>query len=234
MNLADLLRGYRRSEPTTLLVLKLLIMIILGGLSRCFLLFSCGFNFTMAICLEEYDKIDSGSTLMNCMPDITHSDEKYGPSHRYFAIYQPSHNLFFYNSSDINDYTLLGITLGFFINDSNYTSDQSTQAMFGMSAFDSDDEPLINYMKEKNFNDLKQLFNDTAVDSTSNIDSVNNYVLVPNQFFQLEYVRKIKEFIQPSWMNDFGIPPTYKNSSYIETTLLSSSLPMSGSSDGQR
>ncbi|GBC04955.1 hypothetical protein RclHR1_05970012 [Rhizophagus clarus] len=246
MNLADLFRGHRRSEPMTLLVLKLLIMIILISCLTGYLAIvmidviqdapitrTSFVNFKNirppTNCLEEYYKInDTQPTMEDCMSDITHPDEKYGPSQLYFGTYQPSPGVLFYDYKKSNDYSAmmsLGIVL--VINDDSYTPDKATQAMIETIAFDSDYDPLIKYIEEKRYYELTT---PEAIESTSDFDNsivtMNSYVLVLNQLYQFVYRRKIEEFITPSWTNDFGIPPAYDNKSHIESTLLATSLPI--------
>ncbi|POG76549.1 hypothetical protein GLOIN_2v1768947 [Rhizophagus irregularis DAOM 181602=DAOM 197198] len=252
MNLVYLFRGYRRSEPTTLLVLKLFIMIILVA---CFtgylaiviidvtqdvpiirtsfvsspirppiLLFKSDYNFTVDVCHEGYTNDDFQNTVVDCMADIIQPDEKYGPSLLYYGIYKPSQNVFFYKDTNGSN-EMNSIIIFLTISDSNYTSDRVR--MIEMSAFDPEnsvDKWIIDGIKEKKlFNEDNKL---TSLSDDNSVD-LDTYGL----FFQFRYARKIKEVIKPSWMNDFGIPPTYENKSYIESTLLSSSLPMNTSLD---
>ncbi|CAB4416567.1 unnamed protein product [Rhizophagus irregularis] len=259
MNLANLFRGHRRSEPMTLLVLKLLMMIILvacltGYLSIVIIdvvqdapiaktsfvesntirppsfIFKSQYNFTISSCLEEYIKInDTQPTSVNCMmSDLTQPSEKYGPGQIYFGYYQPSPGVFFYNYDKSDNYNSMAyLYIGLIVNDANYTPDKTLQAMIEIMAFDSDYDPLIKYFKEKKFYEITT---PEAIESTSSYDNsiitMNSYTLVLNQLYQFVYHRKIEEFIRPSWMNDFGIPPTYENKSHIESTLLATSLPV--------
>ncbi|CAB5382109.1 unnamed protein product [Rhizophagus irregularis] len=259
MNLVNLFRGHRRSEPTTLLVLKLLMMIILvacltGYLSIVIIdvvqdapiaktsfvesntirppnfIFRSQYNFTISDCLEEYTKInDTQNTNVNCtMSDIIQPSEKYGPDQYYFGYYQPSPGVFFYNYDKSDNYNAMTyLFIGLIVNDANNTPDQRLQAMIDIMAFDSDYDPLIKYFKEKKFYELNT---PEAIELTSSYDksiiTTNSYTLVLNQLYQFVYHRKIEELIRPSWMNDFGIPPTYENKSHIESTLLATSLPI--------
>ncbi|PKC60138.1 hypothetical protein RhiirA1_468468 [Rhizophagus irregularis] len=249
MNLAELFRGHRRSEPTTLLLLKLMMMIILvacltGYLSMVIIdvvqdapivktsfvdsnaipppsfIFKSNFNFTITTCHEEYYQINATQpTSVDCKSDITHPDEKYGPAQLYFGFYQPSPDVFFYKyDSKASGMMYLNIVL--VINDVNYTPDQPIQAMIDIIAFDSDYDPLTNYIKEKRYYELTT---PEAIKSISSFDNsiitMNTYTLVLNQLYQFVYNRKIEEVIRPNWMNDFGFPPSYENKSHIESTL---------------
>ncbi|CAB4487184.1 uncharacterized protein OCT59_001273 [Rhizophagus irregularis] len=256
MNLAELFRGHRRSEPTTLLLLKLMMMIILvacltGYLSMVIIdvvqdapivktsfvdsnaipppsfIFKSNFNFTITTCHEEYYQINATQpTSVDCKSDITHPDEKYGPAQLYFGFYQPSPDVFFYKyDSKASGMMYLNIVL--VINDVNYTPDQPIQAMIDIIAFDSDYDPLTNYIKEKRYYELTT---PEAIKSISSFDNsiitMNTYTLVLNQLYQFVYNRKIEEVIRPNWMNDFGFPPSYENKSHIESTLLATLLPI--------
>ncbi|RGB28215.1 hypothetical protein C1646_768108 [Rhizophagus diaphanus] len=256
MNLAELFRGHRRSEPTTLLLLKLFMMIILvacltgylsiiiidvvqdapivktsfdnsNGIRPPSFIFKSEYNFTIPFCLEDHYRINATqSTTVDCMSDITHPDEKYGPSQLYFGFYQPSPGVFFHEYSSSKESVMyLGISL--VINDVNYIPDQTVQAKIEIMAFDSDYDPLTKYIKEKRYYELTT---PEAIESASSFDNsivtMNTYTLVLNQLYQFVYNRKIEEVIRPSWMNDFGIPPSYEKKSHIESTLLATLIPI--------
>ncbi|GBC04960.1 hypothetical protein RclHR1_05970017 [Rhizophagus clarus] len=190
-------------------------------------IFSSIYNFTILNCIEEYSKIndtyDIQIIVVECLSDTTNPDEKYFQV--YFGTYQPSPNVFFNDNSSLNDYNLVSISLGIEIDDENYTSDKLTQAIIDVMAFDSDYDLLTKYIKEKRYSEL---ITPGAIKSISSFDNtllkLNNYILSQNQFYEFYFQRKIKEVIKPSWMNNFGIPPTYENISYIASTLTSSPL----------
>ncbi|CAB4373734.1 unnamed protein product [Rhizophagus irregularis] len=205
MNLAELFRGHRRSEPTTLLLLKLMMMIILvacltGYLSMVIIdvvqdapivktsfvdsnaipppsfIFKSNFNFTITTCHEEYYQINATQpTSVDCKSDITHPDEKYGPAQLYFGFYQPSPDVFFYKyDSKASGMMYLNIVL--VINDVNYTPDQPIQAMIDIIAFDSDYDPLTNYIKEKRYYEL------TTPEAIKSISSFDNSIITMNTY----------------------------------------------------
>ncbi|RGB32520.1 hypothetical protein C1646_762784 [Rhizophagus diaphanus] len=153
--------------------------------------------------------ISSQSTNIDCKSGITHPDETYGPSQLYFGFYQPSPGVFFYEYNEPDEMMDL-IIMVLVVNDDNYTLDQPVQAIIVIKAFDSDYDPLTKYYKEKRYYESTT---PEAIKSTSSYDNsiitMNLYALVLNQ-----------EFIRPSWMNDFGIPPIYENKSHIESTLI--------------
>ncbi|GBC04962.1 hypothetical protein RclHR1_05970019 [Rhizophagus clarus] len=154
------------------------------------------------------------------MSDTTHPDEKYGPAQNYFGSYQPSQDVrFFSNLNESTSYSAMTtVSISLIINDNNYTSD--AQPYFDLIALDSDYDPFTKYIIKKRYYELTT---PAAIKSTSEFDNsismMNIYSLSLKQFYQFGYHRKIEEFIRPSWMNDFGIPPSYDNKSYIESTL---------------
>ncbi|CAB4495216.1 hypothetical protein RhiirA5_412878 [Rhizophagus irregularis] len=253
MNLIDLFRGHRRSEPTILLVLKLIIMIILVACLTGYLtiviidviqdapiirtsyikstirppsfVIKSRYNFTIAGCLEEYFKLNEpNSTLVDCKSDVTQPDRKYEPTQLYYGTYQPSQQVLFYG----NVYNQLdSISISFVINNSSYTNDNKWG--YELVVEGSDNDTFVKYIKDKEFYELP--FTKVSED-LSDIDSLSTYNLLLNQLYQFEYHRKIEEVIKPSWMNDFGIPPAYESKPHIESTLsaitynTSSSMPI--------
>ncbi|CAB4386958.1 unnamed protein product [Rhizophagus irregularis] len=188
------------------------------------------YNFTIT-CTEFYFRNGSSDPssdpkMVDCMSDMTLPDVKYGSIQVYLGAYQPSQDIMFYNFSESNNlYGLTSIMIDLITNDSNYTSDELFQPSFEINAFDSDYDPFTKYIKEKKYYELETTTSGSSFDDT--ISTMNAYYLVTNQLYQFIYSRKIKEFIIPSWINDFGIiPPSYETKPYIETTLLSSPLPI--------
>ncbi|GBC04953.1 hypothetical protein RclHR1_05970010 [Rhizophagus clarus] len=241
MNLADLFRGHRRSEPMTLLVLKLLIMIILIACLTGYLaiviiditqdapiirtsymespirppsfVIKSNYNFTIN-CLAEYFEINEPQpTLVDCLTDVTQPSVKYEPTQLYYGIYEPSQNILFFGD---NDNSLSDISLVLYINDSNYTSDEF---VFILAAVDSDDNSGVKFIKEGQFYELPYSEFNEKLNAIDPGDKVFNYNLI---LYQFAYQRKIEEVIKPSWTNDFGIPPTYENRSYVESTITAS------------
>ncbi|RGB29339.1 hypothetical protein C1646_766736 [Rhizophagus diaphanus] len=254
MNLADLFRGYRHTEPRILLLLKLFIMIILVACLAGYLaiilidiqkdgpiirtsfhisddnlpirppsfIFKSEFNFTIVACIEEHNTQDFKTSMVNCISDMTHPDEKRGPSQAYFGTYQPSKDTFFYTFNKSSDHTLMSsIVIGLIILDTNYTS-ASSQALVQIVAFDSGYKTPINYISDNKIDEIisNQKDSGTSLSFNDSVAMMNLYNLALNQNYQFEFKRRIKEVMVPSWMNDFGIPSKYETQSYIESTLL--------------
>ncbi|CAB4495224.1 uncharacterized protein OCT59_010266 [Rhizophagus irregularis] len=254
MNLADLFRGYRHTEPRILLLLKLFMMIILVACLAGYLaiilidiqqdapiirtsfhisddnlpirppsfIFKSEYNFTIAGCIEEHYTQDFKSSMVNCISDMTHPDEKRGPSQAYFGTYQPSKDTFFYTFNKSSDHTLTGsVVIGLIVLDTNYTS-ASNQALIQIVAFDSGYETPISYISDNKIDEIISNQKDlgTSLGFNDSVAMMNLYNLALNQNYQFEFKRRIKEVIVPSWMNDFGIPSKYETQSYIESTLL--------------
>ncbi|RGB23703.1 hypothetical protein C1646_774138 [Rhizophagus diaphanus] len=239
MNLIDLFRGHRRSEPMTLLVLKLIIMIILIACLAGYLtiviidviqdapiirtsyiksairppsfVIKSRYNFTIAGCFEIYFKLNEPQPIMvDCKPDVTQPDRKYEPTQLYYGTYQPSQQVLFYG----NDYNQLdSITISFVINNSSYTIDNKWG--YELVVEDSDNSTFVKYIKEKEFYELPY---SKVIKDLSDIDSLSTHGLLLNQ-----------EVIKPSWMNDFGIPPAYESKPYIESTISAITLNTSSS-----
>ncbi|CAB4416561.1 unnamed protein product [Rhizophagus irregularis] len=253
MNLADLFRGYRHTEPRILLLLKLFMMIILVACLAGYLaiilidiqqdapiirtsfhisddnlpirppsfIFKSEYNFTIAGCIEEHYTQDFKSSMVNCISDMTHPDEKRGPSQAYFGTYQPSKDTFFYTFNKSSDHTLTGsVVIGLIILDTNYTF-ASSQALIQIVAFDSGYETPISYISDNKIDEIISNQKDlgTSLGFNDSVAMMNLYNLALNQNYQFEFKRRIKEVIIPSWMNDFGIPSKYETQSYIESTL---------------
>ncbi|RIA80027.1 hypothetical protein C1645_745531 [Glomus cerebriforme] len=157
-----------------------------------------------------------------CDSDITQPNEKYGPDQFYFGFYQPSQDDLFNKL----DYPLLkNIIISFGIIDNNYKAGANQPEMF---AFDSE-YTLSEIIKEKKlFENTKPEYFESTSQISQFIDSIvgmNGYFLHLNQSYQFSYSRLIKEFIEPSWINDFGIPPTYEQIPYITSKLVATSNP---------
>lgn len=89
--------------------------------------------------------------MVNCISDMTHPDEKRGPSQAYFGTYQPSKDTFFYTFNKSSDHTLTGsVVIGLIVLDTNYTS-ASNQALIQIVAFDSGKSQLKEFYN-LNFN----------------------------------------------------------------------------------
>ncbi|CAB5384483.1 unnamed protein product [Rhizophagus irregularis] len=56
------------------------------------------------------------------------------------------------------------------------------------------------------------------------IFAMNTYNIVPNQNYRFTYSNIIREAIVPSWMDDFGVPPTYEQKPYITSNLVGGQL----------
>ncbi|RIA80025.1 hypothetical protein C1645_839419 [Glomus cerebriforme] len=257
MNLTELISGYRRSEPTFIFVLKLVIMVMLivcltgyfaimiidvnqdapiimtsfvtDAIRPPNFIFTSKYNFILN-CLKAYYKVNDTATMVDCASDITQLDGKYGPDQFYFGFYQPSQDILFHKFKKSNDYTsLISIDLGFGIIDNNYIPGADLP---GILAFDSEYDPTSEYIKEKRYYELTmpEYLESTSQISQFNysISGMNTYSLPLNQMYQFSYSRMIKEVIKPSWMNDFGIPPTYIQIPYITSNLLATSNPYNG------
>uniref|UniRef100_U9TSF4 Uncharacterized protein n=1 Tax=Rhizophagus irregularis (strain DAOM 181602 / DAOM 197198 / MUCL 43194) TaxID=747089 RepID=U9TSF4_RHIID len=137
----------RRSEPTTPLVISILIIDVVQDtpiIKTSFVdfdairpprfIFKSDYNFTIITCLENHIKINATqSTHVDYKSDITHPDETYGPSQLYLGFYQPSPGVFFYEYNEPDEMIDL-IIMVLVVNDDNYTPDQPVQAI---TAFDS-------------------------------------------------------------------------------------------------
>ncbi|RIA80028.1 hypothetical protein C1645_839422 [Glomus cerebriforme] len=118
MNLTNLFRGYRHSEPTIILRMKIFAMIVLvacltgyvvilindvlrdepvikisykyyASLRPPNVIFQSPYNFTLS-CTENRITLNLNATSPDCTSDITQPDEKYGPGSFYYGFYQPS------------------------------------------------------------------------------------------------------------------------------------------------
>jgi hypothetical protein len=83
---------------------------------------------------------DTNPTLVDCMKDITHPDEKYGLFQHHYGTYQPSQDVIFSNYSKSNDYTgIMTLMIMLSINDENYKPAVNNMLgnAFDIAAFDS-------------------------------------------------------------------------------------------------
>ncbi|RIA90348.1 hypothetical protein C1645_823483 [Glomus cerebriforme] len=230
MNLVNLLQGHRRSESTFLLGLKLLIMIIiLSGLTGYLailiievkqdapititsfinvegirppnLYFRCAYNISIDLCSENY-LLNNIFTPVMCSPEDTSVvfDEQ---SNNYIGTYKPSQDVFFRKKSLNSLYSVL-----LFININEEITIERPSAMTLM-AYDSE-------------YDLMDKYNLSTYDDSILLS--NSYTITPNQGYLFSYSRTIKELITPSWMNDFGIPPTYEQKPSISSNLVGNPL----------
>ncbi|RIA84954.1 hypothetical protein C1645_741947 [Glomus cerebriforme] len=223
MNLADLFRKSRRSEPTILLALKIFTMIMLIASLTGYLIvviidvkqdasiimtsfvnvdairpphlhFSSSLNHSISNCVEFYS-LNDDVKMIECAPEDT--SEFFDTENQiYSSNYFPSPNVLF-------DEKLLAITMYFNIYE-KITLEKPSQ--INLVAFDS--EFIMDYSSSYD----KSIF------------TMNRYTLEPGQTYEFSYSRVIRELIKPSWMNDFGVPPTYEQKPSISSSLLGGPL----------
>ncbi|CAB4467006.1 unnamed protein product [Rhizophagus irregularis] len=131
-------------------------------------------------------------------------DEK---SKKFLIDYQPSKDVFFSKGS------LYNIVL-FFLVYEEITLEKPWE-MF-LAAYDS----------ERDF-----YYQNPSDDVDDMIFAMNTYNIAPNQDYRFTYSNIIREAIVPSWMNDFGVPPTYEQKPYITSNLVGGPL-QNKNSDG--
>ncbi|PKY16278.1 hypothetical protein RhiirB3_428620 [Rhizophagus irregularis] len=226
MKLTSLLSGRRRSEPKHLLRIKLFTMIMLiacltgylavliidvnqgasiivtsyvnvDGVRPPNLHFSGVYNASITGCAEAH-MVNKEFVPVDCLGDMKQSyDEK---SKKFLVDYQPSKDVFFSKNS------LYYIVL-FFVVHEEITLEKPWE-MF-LAAYDSE-------------RDL--YYQNPSDDVDDMIFAMNTYSIVPNQGYKFAYSNIIREAIVPSWMDDFGVPPTYEQKPYITSNLVGGQL----------
>ncbi|GBB97460.1 hypothetical protein RclHR1_00030017 [Rhizophagus clarus] len=222
MDLSNFLGEHRHSEPKHLLGLKIFTMIILicgltgylailiidvnqdapiiitsydnvNGVRPPSMHFKSVYNTSIYICAEGY-MVNNGDLLpVDCSKDIKQSyDEE---TKNYLTDYQPSKDVLFTKKS------LYYIMLFFSINE-----EITPEKLWDMSLTAYDSENDLYYQDPNN-----------GIDG-----SMNTYTLMPGQDYTFIYYHLVKEVIVPSWMNDFGVPPTYERKPYITSNLIAS------------
>ncbi|CAG8676022.1 6338_t:CDS:2 [Rhizophagus irregularis] len=235
MKLTSLLGGRRRSEPKHLLGIKLFTMIMLiacltgylavliidvnqgasiivtsyfnvDGVRPPNLHFSGVYNASITGCVEAR-MVNKAFVPVDCLGDMKQSyDEK---SKKFLIDYQPSKDVFFSKGS------LYNIVL-FFLVYEEITLEKPWE-MF-LAAYDS----------ERDF-----YYQNPSDDVDDMIFAMNTYNIAPNQDYRFTYSNIIREAIVPSWMNDFGVPPTYEQKPYITSNLVGGPL-QNKNSDGAK
>ncbi|RIA84945.1 hypothetical protein C1645_831519 [Glomus cerebriforme] len=222
MNLADLFRENRRSEPIILFGLKLFTMIILiACLTGYLVIVLIDVEQDAPIIRTSFVNVDaihppilnsntistisSNSSIqpLDCSSDITQPVEVVTTRKTYIGFYIPPQDVLFKKGGELD---LFSITLYLNIVDGNYTPDKISN--INIAAFDSEYGP-------------DKLSTSPYDDS---IQSLNMYTLAPTQIYEFSYSRIIREFIKPSWKNKFGVPPTYEQKSNIVSDISGSPL----------
>ncbi|CAB4397306.1 unnamed protein product [Rhizophagus irregularis] len=226
MKLTSLLSGSRRSEPKHLLRIKLFTMIMLiacltgylavliidvnqgasiivtsyfnvDGVRPPNLHFSGVYNTSITGCVEAR-MVNEKFVPVDCLGEVKQSyDEK---SKKFLMGYQPSKDVFFSKKS-------LYYILLFFVVREEITLEKPWE-MF-LAAYDSE-------------RDL--YYQNPSDDVDDMIFAMNTYNIVPNQNYRFTYSNIIREAIVPSWMDDFGVPPTYEQKPYITSNLVGGQL----------
>ncbi|RIA90353.1 hypothetical protein C1645_823489 [Glomus cerebriforme] len=228
MNLANLFKGHGRSETTFLLGLKIFTMIMILACLTGYLAviiieikqdvpvtvtsfvnvdairppnlhISSAYNISFFVCVENYS-INNKYTPAMCSPEDT---SVFFNDSLYVGNYQPSKDVIF-RKKTLN-------SIGLIISINEEITLEKTWDMT-LIAFDSEYDLMFTHIPNysKNYDD--------------NILVMNMYTMEPNQAYLFTYTRIIKELISPSWMNDFGVPPTYERKPSISSNLVGGPL----------
>ncbi|RIA84959.1 hypothetical protein C1645_831534 [Glomus cerebriforme] len=222
MNFSEFFRGYRRSEPTILYGLKLFIMIIL-------MICLTGYLAVIIIDVMQDSPIIRTSFVS---VDAVHAPNLYFLSNYVFNVsclgnYQESFVDF---STDITQpEKLLGIVdayMGKYIpsNDILFKKGSLTHILCDIFIKENIQPDKLFHMDVRAFDSKYDLYDKKIDELSPNDDSILNlnlYQMIPGQTYEFIYFRVIRELIKPSWMNDFGVPPTYEQQPIISSNILS-------------
>ncbi|RIA84951.1 hypothetical protein C1645_808518 [Glomus cerebriforme] len=209
MNLIDLFRGYfRRTCLTGYLAIVIIDVIqdapiIITSFANVdavhapnLYFVSEYYRFNIISCSEFYSIDSFHIEVTNCSSTDTTQTLNY--AQYYSANYTPSQNVLFSKGSLQSVFLILQI-------EDDITVDKPVN--MNVIGFDSKYD-----IANKPVND--------ATPYDDSIVSLNSYQIVPGQIYDFTFSRVIRELIKPSWMNDFGVPPTYEQKPHIVSDLL--------------
>ncbi|GES92293.1 galactose oxidase [Rhizophagus clarus] len=217
MDLSNFLGKHRRSEPKHLFGLKIFTMIILiSSLAGYLAILIIGVNQDAPTIVTYYANVDGvrppnlhfGTIYYNtsvvCQEvhmvngafvpaDCSRDIKQSYYDKNFYTSYLPSKDVFF--SKSVNH-----VILNFFVHE------EITQPWaLTLMAYDSG----------------RDLFYQNSVDYFDDfVFTMNSYIIKPNQNYIFTFSHLIREVIVPSWMNDFGVPPTYDIKPYIMSDLI--------------
>ncbi|CAG8633899.1 15235_t:CDS:2 [Dentiscutata heterogama] len=123
----------------------------------------------------------------------------------YNGYFQTSGDLFFSTSSN-ESLKNIGITI--YIDDAKYNASDPSMSV-NMLAIDSE---LYNTYGSKLLENPNSFFLDSIV-------KINTYELSPNQSYNVQITRSIKQLMSQSWKNYFGFAPELERIPYITSTI---------------
>ncbi|CAG8548122.1 19346_t:CDS:2 [Gigaspora margarita] len=130
---------------------------------------------------------------------------------KYNGYFQTSGDLLFSVSSDSSNEGLKNIGITIYIDDSAYNA--SDPSMFvNILAVDSE---LYKTYGPKLFENQNSMFLDSIV-------KINTYELSPNQSYNIQLTRNVKQLMSQSWKNYFGFVPETEKIPHVTSTIGSS------------